>query len=901
MPSLASKILDLFVTRTDTYSIQLETGGYRRINKKVTESLIEKHLKGEITVGLYQIDPLTNIVRWIVIDIDPEHHEYPEKLAIKLLEKARELFPPEAVWLEASRYPDPSFHLWIFLEPLPAVAARWLGRRLLEKTGIFNVELFPKQDKIEPTRFGNLVKLPYGLHQETKKWSCILDPKSLKPIKLEEFLNRVKPCSFSKQDIKKILAMVEEQQKGWFKGAYKNEKYTGHDPPCIQYLLRGVKEGRRNETAIRLASYWLNFRKIKRKEAWRLIVEWNNRNQPPLSEDELKTVFNSAIKGNYVYGCSDEILKSYCPNTNQCPLFKKHMQIKMGDSEIELLFKSPVTKINPAIGICSIDQEMEAYVNVWLPARIRNEKSNTSECELPFLILSNKKVLLADEKCLKKYGLALSHKPLRIPNRWSLESIEQFLSSDANVNPYEVFTSIKRKIEEYVEFPDQRYYDLLAIWIIGTYFHHLFNSYPYLYVGGVKASGKTKVLTLTYCLAFNSIFSNNMTTSVIYRLIQNARSTLLIDETEKLSDPDRAHEFRSILLSGYKPGPLVYRTERSTKDKLVPQGFEVYAPKMLANIRGLEDVLEDRCITITMKRAKNKEIKNREISLNDPVWQKLRDDLYLIYLVYWREVKEIYEHLNSLEEFSELGELVEILKENFDKLSGRDLELWKPLFAIAIFLKRHEYVSQQTHQTQQNLLDILFQLAEEHRKERHIENMTETGEYILVQTLLDLVKNDDYYRVSEIKQRMSENFEEEQKWLTNKWIGRAFKRLGIKDKRLVGGRTEYRLTKDIIKDLAERFGIPIESEKETQKWKSPLNKNSPVFIWKQIKPAEPCELCGKAPVEYEVTDFIGGTVLRRCKNCFNEMRRKFANAEWRYYVENDPAVQILTTEVVKHD
>jgi len=71
----------------------------------------------------------------------------------------------------------------------------------------------------------------------------------------------------------------------------------------------------------------------------------------------------------------------------------------------------------------------------------------------------------------------------------------------------------------------------------------------YFYVGGVKASGKTKVLTLTYCLAFNAIFSNNMSTSTIYRLVQNARSTLLIDETEKLIDPNRAQDLRSILLS----------------------------------------------------------------------------------------------------------------------------------------------------------------------------------------------------------------------------------------------------------------------------------------------------------------------------------------------------------------
>jgi len=108
---------------------------------------------------------------------------------------------------------------------------------------------------------------------------------------------------------------------------------------------------------------------------------------------------------------------------------------------------------------------------------------------------------------------------------------------------------------------------------------------------------------------------------------------------------------------------------------------------MLANIRGQEDVLEDRCITITMKRAKNIEVKKKEIDLRDPVWQDLRDSLYLLYLNYWREVKECYEQLDSLGELGELGEFVELLKQISDELSGRNLELWKPLFAIALFFR----------------------------------------------------------------------------------------------------------------------------------------------------------------------------------------------------------------------
>lgn len=78
----------------------------------------------------------------------------------------------------------------------------------------------------------------------------------------------------------------------------------------------------------------------------------------------------------------------------------------------------------------------------------------------------------------------------------------------------------------------------------------------------------------------------------------------MIDETEKLSRPDRALEFRSILLGGYKKGEKVYRTEKLRDGTFQPEAFEVYGPKALANIGGIEDVLEDRCHTVILRARK---------------------------------------------------------------------------------------------------------------------------------------------------------------------------------------------------------------------------------------------------------------------------------------------------------
>jgi hypothetical protein len=322
--SVVRALLNLFVTRRDTYALQQPDGRYRRVEEAITEELLRQHTEGEVTLGVYQLDPEMDTVKWMCFDLDPEHLSRPGETAYHLFKLTKELFPSKAVWLEASRYPDPSFHIWVFfLAPVPAAVARFLGRRLLEKAGQPNVELFPKQEKVEEDKYGNLVKLPCGLHQREKKWSRFLDPNTLKPLTLEEFLDRVEDCTLKERDVKRILIMVEEQRWGWFRGVSEGKPYRGRDPACILSLLKGVEEGVRNEAAIRLACYLLNFRHVQDETAWKRLLKWNRRNKPPLGEDELRSVFKSALENPYTFGCHDELLSSYCQSPKKCKLHRQ--------------------------------------------------------------------------------------------------------------------------------------------------------------------------------------------------------------------------------------------------------------------------------------------------------------------------------------------------------------------------------------------------------------------------------------------------------------------------------------------------------------------------------------------------------------------------------------------------
>ena len=221
-----------------------------------------------------------------------------------------------------------------------------------------------------------------------------------------------------------------------------------------------------------------------------------------------------------------------------------------------------------------------------------------------------------------------------------------------------------------------------------------------------------------------------------------------------------------------------------------------------------------------MKRGKSKQILNSEPLVNDPLWQEIRNSLYLLYLTY----------------FSEVSELTELYEYSGKDIAERELELWKPIFILAKFFdSTFPHTSQGS---ESSLYSLMVEFARQKVREKQIENMTETGEYILVQTLLKIVNENRYYKVKEIKDSMATYFDEEQKWLTTAWVGRALRRLGFTEKRRVGTGYEYLIKKQTVQDLAERLGIKPQPESQTQQTEQ-----------KESSTAKVCWICGKPILE----------------------------------------------------
>jgi hypothetical protein len=302
MADLADALHSLFVARGDCYAVQLDKGGYVKVEEPLTIEVLTRHLRGELTVGAYQLNG-DSFVKWLCFDLDPERLSNPREAATKILqvcfEKFRERDPdgcyverpriwPSAVLVEASRYPDPSYHVWIlFSLPMPAKVVRWLGLRILELANLNpkQIEVFPKQGELDDARsFGNLVKLPLGFHRVEKKWSRLLNPETFEPLPNEVLLN----CwgvSFSEADLAKMMSFEDRKHVQTSLALPSNYKplKSRDEEQVVKFLLKYWRKGYRNKLELAFLGYCIK-KGVSYESAKRIIERVTD-----LTNDEEKT------------------------------------------------------------------------------------------------------------------------------------------------------------------------------------------------------------------------------------------------------------------------------------------------------------------------------------------------------------------------------------------------------------------------------------------------------------------------------------------------------------------------------------------------------------------------------------------------------------------------------------
>lgn len=192
------RFLELFRGRPGAYARQWfdpkeGKSGYYPVLEPLTPEVVEAHLQGKITVGVYLLDPEARVY-FSALDLDLGKEAIAEvkedlskgrqmasamKGLMAGIQKVSEQMGLPVVF-ERSGYKG--VHAWYFFDgPVPAWAAKAVLTRIQEAVhppplGI-RLELFPKQVALSGKGYGNLIKLPLGVHRVTGKKSVFLDEK----------------------------------------------------------------------------------------------------------------------------------------------------------------------------------------------------------------------------------------------------------------------------------------------------------------------------------------------------------------------------------------------------------------------------------------------------------------------------------------------------------------------------------------------------------------------------------------------------------------------------------------------------------------------------------------------------------------------------------------------------
>lgn len=186
----------------------------------MTETVVGEHLEGKKTVGTYLQRP-NSTVKFIVVDVDvskkillqydrksEEFRTYLGK-ALKAANDIRNIYHRFGLegYIEYSG--NRGYHVWLlFTEWIPVRYANMFCDVVAQKLSLqdedITLEFFPNKTRIKAGKYGQALKLPFGVHSKTNERSYFLDANGDRICKINEFMDSL--ARFQLPAIKQVLA-----------------------------------------------------------------------------------------------------------------------------------------------------------------------------------------------------------------------------------------------------------------------------------------------------------------------------------------------------------------------------------------------------------------------------------------------------------------------------------------------------------------------------------------------------------------------------------------------------------------------------------------------------------------------------------------------------------------------
>lgn len=389
----------------------------------------------------------------------------------------------------------------------------------------------------------------------------------------------------------------------------------------------------------------------------------------------------------------------------------------------------------------------------------------------------------------------------QIEKEW-LENRKNNINNEDKLKLVKCYEEIIRVLKSYLIMQEDQY-KFIAIWIVATYFHEEFGTFPYLFFNAMRGSGKTRTLKLISALGSKGDGSvqNNLTEAVLFRIPRG--TTTCIDEVEQIGNKEK-QTLRELLNSAYKKGMKVKRMRKAKvegQEQQVVEVFEPYFPIVMCNIWGVEEVLGDRSIVMVLEKSDSPLTKKMEDFDTNPKILEIKrtlTDLACRYVMSFREKKHVESWntyidtkyittLTTTTTYNDITTLEDIETNNFfnkidsSGIFGRNFELLYPLLIVS-------------KEMNEEIFEDILRIAKElttHKKADEYSDSKDVSlyEFISHQSSYGL----EYIPVKELTTKFRQFLGEEDdqdRWLNDKWMGKALKRLNltIAKKRMTSGR-----------------------------------------------------------------------------------------------------------------
>ena len=351
----------------------------------------------------------------------------------------------------------------------------------------------------------------------------------------------------------------------------------------------------------------------------------------------------------------------------------------------------------------------------------------------------------------------------------------EVLDLQGKVDFPDLLAEVMDYIAQRLEMPEEADYLTLALWTFHTYLIERFNTTPIIYACGVKETGKARLGEILRELAFRGQVLTTPTEASIFRESEYLKPCLIIDEI-KLAGFDANKEVACLVNNRYKRGVKVCRVslDKQGEDQLTY--YDVFGCTAITTTESIRPALRSRCIVFTMQRNLRAEV---ERPLDYKRGQVLRNKLTVFRAEFIGKELPAYEQIAR-------GRLNEILLPLYQVLMSVK-PAWKPKFREIVKTLRGQRKTEESLSLEYDILQVI---------------VDELGGKI----------GDLCILTQDIGKAINKEIGEKAKPVSDRSIGFRCKRLGFENWRGQGGKRGFRIKRELLKSLVERYEIELKEK-----------------------------------------------------------------------------------------